>query len=349
MNMARNTENLLDLRLSDLEAYFVSIGAKPFNARQAYKWIWQKDVLDVDEMTDLPKTLRQTLKENNTLQEPSLGEIQRSKDGTTKLQVVLQDGQAVECVLIPESQRNTLCISSQVGCAVGCRFCYTAGMGFSRNLTVSEIVGQYRLASRYAAEPWGRIDNVVMMGMGEPLYNLEAVVDACDILMDTNALGLGARKVTVSTSGVAPKIPELIERSRVGLAVSLNATTDEQRTKIMPINRKWNIAQLVEQLQKIPKPRRKRVFLEYVMLGGINDTMADAKRLLSIARRTGAKVNLIRFNPHPKADFLSPEEENVLQFQKFLVDNGVGAWLRKSRGQDIHAACGMLGKADKVR
>ena len=347
--MPQTTINLLDLPLPALEAYFVSIGAKPFHARQWYKWVWQKDVLDVDQMTDLPKSFRENLKENHVLREPTLGEVEESQDGTTKLQIVLEDAQAVECVLIPERERNTLCISSQVGCAVGCRFCYTAGMGFSRNLAVSEIVGQYRLASRYAAERWGRIDNVVMMGMGEPLYNLENVVDACEILMDTKALGLGARKVTVSTSGVAPKIPELIARSRVGLAVSLNATTDEQRTKIMPINRKWNIGQLIEVLQDIPKPRRKRVFLEYVMLGGVNDTLADAKRLLKIARRTGAKVNLIRFNPHPRADFDAPDEENLLRFQQILVDGGVGAWLRKSRGRDIHAACGMLGKAEKSK
>lgn len=317
-------------------------GEKPFRGRQLFEWIYKHNVNDFDQMTSLSKGFRETLKEKCTIDPLPISAVAKSEDGTEKLQFTLNDGSAVEAVLMPADARTTICISSQVGCAMGCKFCFTGSLKLKRNLECFEIVDQYRQAQLHLGEE--RISNIVMMGMGEPLQNFENVVTACNLLMHQHAYNISGRKLTVSTCGVVPKIADLIEQTNVNVAISLNATTNETRSSIMPINKRYPLEELIAELDRFPKPRRKRIFLEYIMLKDINDSHNDARRLLKIARKIGCKVNLIPFNQHDASDFAPPPRDEILEFQKIIVDGGIDTFIRQSRGQDIAGACGMLGK-----
>jgi len=322
-------------------------GEKPFRGRQVFEWIYKHNVTDFEQMTSLSKDFRQKLQESCTIEPMKITAVAKSADGTEKLQFTLKDGSAVEAVLMPADGRNTICISSQVGCAMGCKFCFTGSLKLKRDLETWEIVDQYRQAQLHLGEDGDRISNIVMMGMGEPLKNFDNVVKACNLLMHQHAYNISGRKLTVSTCGVVPKISDLIEQTNVNVAISLNATTNAIRSELMPINKSFPIETLINELDKFPKPRRKRIFLEYIMLKDINDTHNDARRLLKFAKKIGCKVNLIPFNQHDASDFSPPPRDEILEFQRIIIDGGIDTFIRQSRGQDIYGACGMLGKTDE--
>lgn len=325
-----------------------TFGEKPYRGRQIFEWIYQHGVVEFEQMTNLSKELRADLDRLCTIAPLELSAVKKSEDGTEKLQFTLKDGAAVESVLMPAEDRHTLCISTQVGCAMGCSFCFTGSLKLFRNLECHEIVDQYRQAQRHLGEGGPRISNVVVMGMGEPLHNFDNTVRACNLLMHQHAYNLSGRKLTVSTCGITDRIEGLAEQTNVNLAVSLNATTNEVRSQLMPINKKYPLAELIQALDRFPKARRKRIFLEYILLDGINNSRGDVIRLIKIARRLGCKVNLIPFNPHDASDFKASSMEQVLEFQKPLIEAGIDTFIRQSRGQDIYGACGMLGKTTKV-
>lgn len=332
--------NIKDLSPKDIEEFIESKGLQPYRSRQIGKWLYQKDASSFDDMTDLSKELREVLKENFTLDcALELSDEQVSTDGTRKFLFELWDGKRIESVLIPEKTRNTLCISSQVGCALACKFCLTGTVGKIRNLSPSEIVDQYILANRFCGDG---VTNIVFMGMGEPLDNLENLIKALNILMDTNFISLSAKRITVSTSGIVPKIGELGKEVSVNLAVSLNAPRDELRNEIMPINKRYPIKKLLKECMRFPLPPRKDLMFEYVMLKGVNDSIKDAYDLGELLRGIRCKVNLIPFNEAPPLSYRTPSMDGVLAFQKILMSYGINVRIRKSRGTDILGACGQL-------
>ncbi|GAB6067771.1 bifunctional tRNA (adenosine(37)-C2)-methyltransferase TrmG/ribosomal RNA large subunit methyltransferase RlmN [Methylothermus subterraneus] len=334
--------DLLGLSRSKLEEFFARMGEKPFRARQVLKWVHGRGVTEFEAMTDLGKALRARLGEIFNLTLPCVVGRQESRDGTVKWLMALADGNCIETVFIPEERRGTLCVSSQVGCALGCAFCATARQGFSRNLSAAEIIGQVWYAFRQLD---CRITNVVLMGMGEPLLNFDAVVDAAELMMDDLAYGLAKRRVTVSTAGLAPAIERLAEISDVSLAVSLHATTDELRDLLVPINRKYPLQRLLAACRRFAGSERqkgRKITFEYVMLQGVNDADADAKRLAKLLSQVPAKINLIPFNPFPGAPFRCSPPETILRFQSILADSGFLTTVRRTRGEDIAAACGQL-------
>ena len=349
--------NLLDFDAEGLRAWCASIGEKPFRATQLTRWIQRRQESDFDKMTDLAKSFREKLKRLAVIEPPVPLTEKKSSDGTRKWLFDVGGGNAVEAVFIPEDDRGTLCISSQAGCAMGCLFCSTGKQGFNRNLATSEIVGQLWWAERELCRDQGITDpndrvisNVVLMGMGEPLQNLENVVRALRIFLDDNGYGLSRRRVTVSTSGLVNQIDKLAEAAPVALAVSLHAATDELRDKLMPVNRKHPIAQLMAACRRyLAVAPRDFITFEYVMLGGINDSIEDADRLVELVRRerVPCKFNLIPFNPFPQSDLDKPAREKVLAFCYRLNEAGYVATVRKTRGDDIDAACGQL--AGEVR
>ena len=338
--------NLLDLDRAGLERFFADIGEKPFRAKQVMQWIHQRGVTDFAQMTDLSKTLRTRLAECATVDLPEVSVDQRSKDGTRKW-LLHMDGveNAVECVLIPEDKRMTLCISSQVGCSLNCSFCSTAKQGFNRNLSTAEIIGQLYLAHHalLADGREGGITNVVMMGMGEPLLNYDAVMRALNIMCDDFAYGLSKRRVTISTAGVVPAIRRLHEDTDVSLAVSLHAPDDELRNQLVPLNRKYPIAELLDACrQYVSEHNRRRITFEYVMLKGVNDSLDHARRLVKLLRGIPSKLNLIPFNPYPHALYECSDQVTIDRFRDFVVGKGIVTVTRKTRGDDIDAACGQL-------
>lgn len=349
--------NLLDFDAEGLRAWCASIGEKPFRATQLTRWIHRRQESDFDKMTDLAKSFREKLKRLAVIEPPVPLTEKKSSDGTRKWLFDVGGGNAVEAVFIPEDDRGTLCISSQAGCAMGCLFCSTGKQGFNRNLATSEIVGQLWWAERELCRDQGITDpndrvisNVVLMGMGEPLQNLENVVRALRIFLDDNGYGLSRRRVTVSTSGLVNQIDKLAEAAPVALAVSLHAATDELRDKLMPVNRKHPIAQLMAACRRyLAVAPRDFITFEYVMLGGINDSIEDADRLVELVRRerVPCKFNLIPFNPFQQSDLDKPAREKVLAFCYRLNEAGYVATVRKTRGDDIDAACGQL--AGEVR
>ncbi len=332
-------------RRSRLEESELLIKAKKqarFHAQQIYHWVYQRGVSQWEQMSDLSKDHRAWLIANLEVFRPKVCSRQESPDGTVKFLWEMGDSKTVEGVIIPaaEGERFTGCISSQVGCAMKCAFCVTGTQGVERNLEVHEIVAQV-----YELRQVSPLTNVVFMGMGEPLKNLDNVVKACEILLDTDGMNFSKRKITVSTSGLVPAIAELGARVDVSLAVSLNATTDEQRSAIMPVNRKWNIAELLKACREYPLGSHRRITFEYVMLRDFNDTPDDARRLMKLVVGIPSKINLIPFNEHASADFKRPSDETVRAFQKLLVDAGMTATVRVSRGREISAACGQLRSA----
>jgi len=333
--------NLLGLDLPGLESFLQGLGERPFRARQLMQWVYKRGVLDFDAMTDLSRDARARLQAAATLALPAVRAEQRSADGTRKLLLGLADGEAVETVLIPDEDRITQCVSSQAGCAMGCAFCRTGAGGLTRHLTAAEIVGQVVLGQALVG-PGERITNVVFMGMGEPLHNLENVVAAFRILSSDHGLNITKRRLTVSTCGLVPQLRRLPEDVLGSLAISLNATTDEVRDRLMPVNRRYPIDELLGALRELPLPPRARYTIEYVLLGGVNDTLEDARRLVRLLSGLRCKVNLIAYNPHPDSPFRAPEPAAVAAFQEHLLAKNFTAVLRRSRGQDILAACGQL-------
>ncbi len=344
--------NLFDLDQDALTAFLVEQGEKPFRAKQILKWLYQHNVRDIDAMTDVSKATRLKLSTIATTRLPTVAESQLSKDGTAKWLFELHDGNSIETVFIPESERGTLCVSSQVGCALDCSFCSTGRQGFNRNLSVSEIIGQVWLATNLLAlDPataHRRITNVVMMGMGEPLLNYKKLVPALSLMMDDLAYGLSKRRVTVSTSGVIPYMDQLISEVDVSLAVSLHAPNDKLRDELVPINRKYPISELMAACwryvegEEAASQRKKHVLFEYVMLSGVNDKVEQAHELAELLRGFPGKVNLIPFNPFPESGYTRSSRNAVERFARVLNDAGVLTLKRTTRGDDIDAACGQL-------
>ena len=341
--------NLLEYDLDGLAAFCEQLGEKRFRATQLFRWIHQKGAADFSAMSDLAKSLRDKLAGVAVVQPLSILSEQASTDGTIKWLFDVGNGDAVETVFIPESDRGTLCISSQAGCAVGCRFCSTGHQGFSRNLTTGEIVAQlwfaeHHLRQRLKLAPGERaISNVVMMGMGEPLQNYSALVPALRVMLDDHAYGLSRRRVTVSTSGVVPMIDRLRDDCPVALAVSLHAPDDALRDDLVPLNRKYPIDELLQAcLRYLDKAPRDFITFEYCMLDGVNDTPQHAQALVQISQRVPCKFNLIPFNPFPESGLTRSPRERVMAFAHVLQDAGVVTTVRKTRGDDIAAACGQL-------
>ncbi|MEW8029758.1 MAG: 23S rRNA (adenine(2503)-C(2))-methyltransferase RlmN [Candidatus Thiodiazotropha sp.] len=341
----RQITNLLDLDLQGMEAYFLELGSKAFHGRNVFKWIHKHGVTDFDAMTDISKRLREQLRQQTSIELPQLVYEQPATDGTRKWILELQDGQRIETVLIPDDGRNTLCVSSQVGCALDCSFCSTARQGFNRNLTVAEIIGQVWVASRkLGAAP----SNIVLMGMGEPLANLDAVIGAMKIMQDDLAYMVSKYRVTISTSGIVPALKRLRDSCDVSLAVSLHAPDNALRDILVPINRKYPLEELIPACREYVKGgRRRKVTWEYVMLDGINDSLHHAKALIRLLEGTPSKVNLIPFNPFPGSHYRTSPAERVEAFRMRLKRSGIIATTRKTRGDDIDAACGQL--VGKVR
>ncbi len=337
---AHRTE-LVGLTREELTEFAVANNMRPFRGQQLVEWIYRHGVNDFAAMTNIARVDRERFAEIATISTLSVKREERSTDGTRKFLFELADRKTVETVLIPEGERRTLCLSTQVGCAMGCRFCLTAQQGLERHLTAGEIVDQLLSVQRLTGE---RMTNAVFMGMGEPLHNFDAVVRAVQVLTDDRGIGLSARRVTVSTSGLVPKIHDLIHAQgvRFALAVSLNATTDTVRDEVMPINRRYPIRELVGALEAYSRERRDMGFVEYVLLGGVNDTVADAHRLANLLRRVRCKINLIPYNAVAGAAYEAPTGEAVEDFRQILLAEGYSVFTRKARGDDISAACGQL-------
>lgn len=361
LDMTSNTVNLLDLDAAGLVAYCDSLGEKPFRAKQLQRWIHQYGADDFDGMTDLAKSLREKLKGRANMAMPDIIQDHVSADGTRKWLIDVGNGNAVETVFIPEETRGTLCVSSQAGCAVNCRFCSTGKQGFSRNLTTGEIIGQLRMAEFALRKSLGRdvggpgkgervVTNVVMMGMGEPMLNYDAVVPAMRLMLDDNAYGLSRRRVTLSTSGVVPMMDRLAADLPVALAVSLHAPNDPLRDMLVPLNKKYPLRELMAACQRYLKVApRDFITFEYCMLDGVNDTEAHARELLAVTRDVPCKFNLIPFNPFPESGLTRSKNEQIKRFAQVLMDAGVVTTVRKTRGDDIDAACGQLAGAVQDR
>lgn len=339
-----------------MDEFFARLGEKRFRSQQVLQWIYQRKVIEVGRMTDLSKTLRQQLSDTTCFNLPQIVSQQQSADGTFKWLLRLQDGNCIETVFIPEEDRGTLCVSSQVGCSLNCTFCATARQGYSRNLDVDEIIGQLWVANDAlerngysTANPDAQSDhrrpvtNVVMMGMGEPLINFEPVVSAMNLMMDDFTFGLSRRRVTLSTAGMVPAIDRLAKTCPVSLAVSLHAPNDELRNQLVPLNRKYPIEQLLQACRSyVGGGGRQRVTFEYVMLEGVNDTLSHARQLAKILRNVPSKVNLIPFNPFKGIPYKRSSARTINSFRDELLSRDIFTVVRKTRGDDIDAACGQL-------
>lgn len=340
--------NLMDLTRQQMREFFKELGEKPFRADQLVKWIYHFGEDNFDNMTNINKKLREKLKAVAEIKAPEVAVEQRSSDGTIKWAMQVGE-QQVETVYIPEADRATLCVSSQVGCALACTFCSTAQQGFNRNLTVSEIIGQVWRASKiignFGVTGVRPITNVVMMGMGEPLLNVANVVPAMEIMLDDFAYGLSKRRVTLSTSGVVPALDNLSKMIDVALAISLHAPNDELRDEIVPINKKYNIKTLIDSVNRylsVSNANHGKVTIEYVMLDHVNDGVEHAHQLAEVLKNTPCKINLIPWNPFPEAPYAKSSNTRIDRFQKTLMEYGFTVIIRKTRGDDIDAACGQL-------
>lgn len=343
--MESQAQNLLGMPRTDLEAYFATLGEKSFRARQLMRWMYRRSVFDVAGMTDLSMGLRDQLSAAVTFGLPVISRRQDSADGTVKWLLDVGHGQEIETVYIPEPGRGTLCVSSQVGCAMDCPFCATGRQGFNRNLSAAEIIGQVLLAIRElggtgASSP---VTNVVFMGMGEPLANFRELLRACDLLTDDLGFGLSRRRVTISTSGLVPQIRRLAEATNVALAISLHAPDDELRNELVPINRRHPVAELLEACWDYADvTNAKQITFEYIMLDDVNDQAHRARELVRLLKGHPAKVNLIPFNPVPGTPYGRTPQARIDAFRKILLDAGIVTVTRRPRGDDIDAACGQL-------
>jgi len=336
--------NLIGMLPSELEDLAVELGASRYRGRQLATWIYRKSVYALDAMSDLPKDFRSALSENRTVTLPDVARVTPSLDGSRKLVFRLEDDSRVSAVIMPDDDRITLCLSTQVGCGYACAFCLTGTMGLERNLTAGEIVGQLLAANALLAVEGQRVTHLVFMGMGEPLANFAALVKAVRIFTDAKlGLGYSPRRITVSTVGLVSGIEKLgREDLKVNLAVSLHASSDDVRSQLMPVNKSWNLSALMEAVRKYPLTHRQRVFFEYVMLDGVNDGVEDARRLARLLRGVKAKVNLIPFNDWEGSTFQRPPLPRILAFQSVLLDADITTTVRWSKGEDIGAACGQL-------
>jgi len=351
--------NLLDLDAASLQRHFASLGEKPFRATQVLRWIHQRGVADFGQMTDVAKSLRAKLADSACIEPPQVVGDSVSADGTRKWLIKVDGANAVESVYIPEPRRGTLCVSSQAGCVLDCAFCSTGKQGFNRNLSTAEIIGQLWIANRELGrheETHGKgeriVTNVVMMGMGEPLLNLDNVIPALRLMLDDNAYGLSRRRVTVSTSGVIPGMDRLAEECPVALAVSLHASNDALRDQLVPVNRKYPIRDLLAACNRyLKKAPRDFITFEYVMLEGVNDADSHAKELVALARKVKCKFNLIPFNPFPDSGFKRSDPERIRRFAGILQRADITVTTRRTRGEAIDAACGQLAGdvADRTR
>ena len=360
--MAEAKTNLLGMPRAELESFFAGIGEAPYRAEQVMRWVYRAKVTDIDAMTNISKSLRGHLQQIAEIRVPEFSAGTRSSDGVVKWLAYTEHGQAVETVLIPDAgaaydgaaengtpnRRNTLCISSQVGCALDCSFCATGKQGFNGNLSRAEIVGQVWQASRELTDRGDErgITNVVFMGMGEPLLNYEPVLDAADVLMDDLAFGISKRRVTISTAGVVPRIRAMASHTDVSLAVSLHAPRDELRDVLVPLNRKYPIAELLDACRHYLRGlgERRSITMEYTLIEGVNDSVVDAGDLAGLLAGLRVKVNLIPFNPFPedRSGYRRPSAARIARFQTVLLDEGIATMLRTTRGDEIGAACGQL-------
>jgi len=338
--------NLFDHDRQGLRELFAQLGEKPYRAEQVMKWVYHRHVTDFADMTDVGKALREKLAAAIEIVPPRILFEKPSADGTHKWLLGMDGSNAIETVFIPDKGRGTLCVSSQVGCGLNCQFCSTATQGFNRNLSTAEIIGQAWIAARHLGNVphhQRKLTNVVMMGMGEPLLNFDNVVRAMSVMRDDLGLGLANKRVTLSTAGLVPMIDRLAEESDVSLAVSLHAPNDELRTELVPLNRKYPIAELMAACARYAeRKKRELITFEYTMMKGINDQPEHARQLIKLMRRLPSKVNLIPFNPFPGTRYERSEESVIRQFQKTLLDAGVLTMVRRTRGDDIDAACGQL-------
>jgi 23S rRNA (adenine2503-C2)-methyltransferase len=334
--------SIKDLSFGELSEYLVAAKQPAYRAKQIWQWLFREHVTDFAAMTNLPAGLREQLGRDFAIDRLAILRRHDSQDGTVKFLFGLADGKSIESVVIPEKNRLTICISTQVGCAYGCAFCATGLLGFKRNLTCGEIVEQILEANRALAGDQ-RITNVVLMGMGEPLANYEQTLRALEIMIDPAwGLEISPRKITVSSVGLVPQIQKLMEETNITLAISLHAATEELRGRLMPVNRKYSLKQLIDCCRNLPLPRRKRITFEYVLLGGVNDSPADARALCQVLRGVPSKVNVIPFNPHPDSEFHRPSDDAVKRLQQVLFDHKIQVNVRRPRGDDIAAACGQL-------
>ena len=334
--------DLAELDLDELEAALEASGNERFHARQIHRWVYRHGVTEIARMTDLPRTLRARLQEESTLGTPRIVGDDRSADGTRKFALELADGRSIEAVHIPDTPGQAFCISTQVGCAMACGFCLTGKMGLVRHLTAGEIAGQVRVLAG-ATGLLGKPFSVVLMGMGEPLHNYDATMKAFRILTDAHGMALSPHRVTLSTIGIVPGLERLAREPRIpNLAISLHATTDEQRAALVPPNRKYPLAEILGACRRFPLRKRGRITFEYVLLDGVNDSPADARRLVCLLAGIRAKVNLIPLNPAPGIPYERPPDAAVNRFAKILAERHVRVSVRKSRGRDIRAACGQL-------
>lgn len=337
--------DLKNLTLPELTAWVESLDLKPFRARQIFAWIHRPGFSDFGQMTDIAKHVRQLLAEKAYLSRLVPAKVECSADGTIKFAFRLEDGQLIESVLIPEEDRNTLCVSSQVGCAMGCNFCLTGTMGFKRNLTAAEIVGQVDAALVWLQDKGGPskgVSNLVFMGMGEPLLNFDNLIRAIQILMEQRGHDFSGRRITVSTCGIVPKMKELGEKVPVNLAVSLHAADNETRDRLMPVNRTYPLEELLKACREYPLPPRRRIMIEYALLKGINDSPAAARLLVKKLHGIRCKINILPYNENPDFPYEKPDDETIEAFRQILRQAGHTTLLRSSRGSDISAACGQL-------
>ncbi|MGB3211964.1 MAG: 23S rRNA (adenine(2503)-C(2))-methyltransferase RlmN [Desulforhopalus sp.] len=346
--------DLKNLTQDGLIGYAERFGQPAFRGKQIMGWLYRPGITEFSQMTDLAKVFRKLLEDNAYISKFSDSIIEKASDGCVKFGFRLSDGHIIESVLIPEPDRNTLCISSQVGCAMGCTFCLTGTMGFIRNLTAAEIVNQICGVRDYLLDQPsetlvgpGKITNVVYMGMGEPLNNLENVLASLSIIMEQKGLDISGRKITVSTCGIVPKIKEFGEKSPVNLAISLHAINDEVRSRLMPVNDRYALDELLDACREFPMPKRKRIMFEYTLLKGINDSDRDAFGLAKKLRGIPCKINLLPYNESPAFPFESPTRNRILAFQKILIEAHYTVFIRNSRGTDISAACGQLATGNK--
>jgi len=335
------------MTLEEMEAFISRLGKERYRARQLMKWMYQSGITDFDKMTNLSKEFRENIKGLARITSLSLEEVQKSVDGTKKALFRLYDGNYIESVLIREKNHWTLCISTQVGCSMGCAFCLTGKQGFTRNLFPSEIVGQIT-ELRFGTPEGATIKNIVMMGMGEPLLNYNNIRKAIEIMTLDVGLLVSRRRVTVSTCGIVPMIYRLGEDICVNLAVSLNAPDNATRNMLMPVNRIYPLEELIAACRTYPMPRRRRITFEYILIGGVNDSPAHAKKVAALIKGVRCKFNLIRFNEYPESPFKTPRDEDVVAFQEILAKQGYTAVIRKSKGRDILAACGQLSGKKKA-
>jgi 23S rRNA (adenine2503-C2)-methyltransferase len=335
-------KNILELDRNQLITWLDDQGIEPYRANQILRWIYLRQADRFDLMTDIAKDIRPLLEDHFTISRLQIENIEISKDGSRKYLFKLEDGKHIESVLIPERDHYTLCISSQVGCAQDCRFCLTASGGLQRNLSKAEIVSQVRDVKNDLEDSMP-LSNLVFMGMGEPLANYKNLVDALQVITDSSlGLGFAGRRVTVSTAGLVTRLADLGRDTRVNLAISLNATDNPTRSRLMPINRKFPIEKLLKACQHFPLTGGRRITFEYVLLKDVNDSVKDAGRLAGLLRPIKSKINLIPFNSHEGCQYQRPDEDTILRFQKILIDNKYTVMIRQSKGQDISAACGQL-------